>query len=73
MSETNRTQYPEILRPKVASQYTGLSRRCLYDLSERDPDFPRKLVFSSRCVGWRRESLDEWLAIKEAKAAGGEV
>ena len=57
-----------ILRPKDAAAYLGVSRRKLYDLAEIDPTFPRKLVFSARCVGWRREALDEWLRAKEGAA-----
>lgn len=55
-----------ILRPHRAAEYLGISRRKLYDLAEIDPDFPRKIVFSKRCVGWRREALDAWLRAKEA-------
>lgn len=55
-----------ILRPAEAAEYLGMSRRKLYDIAEIDPDFPRKIVFSKRCVGWRRESLDAWLRAKEA-------
>ena len=55
-----------ILRPAQAAAYLGVSRRTIYALSESDPSFPRKVVFSSRCVGWRRESLDAWLREKEA-------
>lgn len=57
-----------ILRPKGAAEYLGISRRKLYDLAEIDPDFPRKIVFSARCVGWRREALDAWLQAKEGAA-----
>lgn len=62
---------PEILRPAQAAACLGISRRKLYDLDECDPTFPRKIVFSARCVGYRRESLIEWLRAKE-QAAGGE-
>lgn len=60
--------YAKILRPKVAADYLGVSRRHLYHLAEFDPNFPRKIVFSSRCVGWSREALDEWLTAKEGAA-----
>ena len=58
----------EILRPNQAASYLGMSRRHLYTISENDPDFPRKIVISTRCVGWRRESLDAWLLAKENQA-----
>ncbi|MCU7830321.1 MAG: AlpA family phage regulatory protein [Candidatus Thiodiazotropha sp. (ex Myrtea sp. 'scaly one' KF741663)] len=63
---------PEVLRPAKAAAYLGFSRRKLYDLAEIDPTFPRKIVFSSRCVGYRRESLDSWLLEKEQQAGGEE-
>lgn len=62
MTATNQA----ILRPQQAADYLGMSRRKLYDLADVDPDFPRKIVFSARCVGWRREALDAWLEAKEA-------
>lgn len=57
---------PEVLRPREAAAYLGVTRRQIYNLSEFDPTFPRKIVFTPRCVGWRRESIDEWLKAKEA-------
>jgi prophage regulatory protein len=54
-----------ILRPQQAAEYLGVCRRHLYTLAEIDPTFPRKIVFTARCVGWRKESLDEWLKQKE--------
>lgn len=59
---------PAMLRPKEAADYIGVTRRSLYDIAERDPHFPRKIVVSSRCVGWRREALDAWLLEKESAA-----
>lgn len=56
---------PAILRPNQAAEYIGVCRRQLYNLAEADPDFPRKIIFSARCVGWRKESLDQWLKLKE--------
>ena len=59
----------QILRPPKAAEYIGVSLRQLYNIAERDPDFPRKIVFSPRCVGFRRNAIDEWLERKEANAA----
>jgi predicted DNA-binding transcriptional regulator AlpA len=56
-----------ILRPPQAAEYIGCSLRQLYNIERDDPDFPRKLVFSSRFVGWRRESLEAYLEKKEAR------
>lgn len=57
-----------IMRPNRAAEYLGVSRRQLYNIAEQDPTFPRRIVFTARCVGWRKESLDEWLKQKEAGA-----
>lgn len=53
-----------VLRPPQAAEYISISLRQLYRLSETDPLFPRKIVFSARCVGWRREDLDAYLLAK---------
>jgi predicted DNA-binding transcriptional regulator AlpA len=57
-----------ILRPPQAAQFIGCSLRQLYNIERNDPDFPRKIVFSPRCVGYRREALDAYLQRKEAAA-----
>ncbi len=54
-----------LLRPATACAYLGISRTGLHRLSENDPTFPRKIVLSSRCVGYSAESLAAWLAAKE--------
>lgn len=64
---------PDLCRPPVAARLIGCSVRKLYYIAESDPDFPRKIVLSSRCVGWRRESLEAWLRAKEIEAAGGDA
>ncbi len=62
-------QEAQILRPPQAAEYLGVSLRHLYNIAERDQDFPRKIQFSTRCVGYRREAIDQWLQRKEASAA----
>ena len=59
---------PEILRSRQAASYLGISRTTLWRLEQSDPSFPRKIVITSRCVGWRKESLDSWLKGMEAEA-----
>jgi len=54
-----------ILRPAQACAYLGIGRTKLHKLSESDPTFPRKIRFSARYVGYRKESLDNWLKEKE--------
>ncbi|HDZ09199.1 MAG TPA: AlpA family phage regulatory protein [Pseudohongiella sp.] len=44
--------------------YLGIGRTKLHFLSEHDPDFPRKIRLSARCVGWIKNDLDAWLETK---------
>lgn len=67
---TRRTPEPVVLRPKAACSYLGMGRTKLHELHETDPTFPRKIRFSTRCVGWRRADLDAWLEMR-ARQAGG--
>jgi predicted DNA-binding transcriptional regulator AlpA len=62
----NTPEQAQILRPPQAASLCGISLRQLYNIAALDPDFPRKIKFSRRCVGWRRESLENWLKEKEA-------
>lgn len=57
------------MRPAAACKYLGVSRTKLHTLHETDPTFPRKVRMGLRCVGWRKEDLDKWLAIKAGGAA----
>ena len=59
-----------IARPPKAAVMLDCSVRQLYNLERDDPDFPRKLVFSPRFVGYRIESLEAYLAKKEADLIG---
>jgi predicted DNA-binding transcriptional regulator AlpA len=56
-----------MLRPAAASLFIGVSRTTLHRLSEADPSFPRKIVLSSRCVGYTPISLTNWLAAKASQ------
>lgn len=56
-------------RPADACRYLGIGRTKLHDLTETDPDFPRKIRISARCVGWTRQQLDDWLGKKVAEVS----
>lgn len=56
----------QLLRPKQAAEYLGCSRTTLHRIENTDPSFPRKIILTARCVGWRAESLQKWLEGKEA-------
>lgn len=53
-----------VLRPQAAADYIGVSLRTLYRLAENDPIFPRKIVFTPRCVGFRKTDLDNYIQVK---------
>lgn len=53
------------LRLKEAASYLGISRQTLWRLGISDPTFPRMIIISARCKGYRREALHEWLKAKE--------
>jgi len=65
MAAVKQERKPAMLRPALASKHIGVSRTTLHRLSENDPTFPRKILISRRCVGYRTDALDAWLAMKE--------
>lgn len=55
------TSFDNILRPKQAAAYLGgISLVTLWRFSKR-PDFPRKIKFSARNVGYKKSELDAWI------------
>lgn len=62
------TNNSALLRTKEAAALLGVSTTTLWRLEQSDPTFPRKVAITSRCVGWRPESLRKWLEAKEQTA-----
>lgn len=60
-----RQSWPAVLRPENTARYLGISKKRLYDILRDDPNFPRQIRFSERCVGWSRTSIDAWIAARE--------
>ena len=54
----------QIIRPKQAASLCGFSTTTLWRLENQDPDFPKKIRFTSRCVGFRLADIERWLADK---------
>lgn len=69
MAQQSKPYWPEFLRPAEAIKFLGIGRTLFLQLSERDPDFPPKIILTPRCVGWHRESLSAWLKKKEKGGA----
>lgn len=59
---------PRILRMKQLTAYIGVSRSRLYFLV-KEGRFPRGIQLSDRCVGWRIEDVDAWIAARSVARA----
>ena len=49
-------------RPAEAAEYLGISRWMLYQRLKSDPNFPRPVHLTPRCVIFDKKSLDAYLA-----------
>jgi predicted DNA-binding transcriptional regulator AlpA len=58
--------FSDFLRNRVAATHLGISEVTLWRLSENDPDFPKKIRMTKRCVGFRKSELDAYLELKKA-------
>ena len=47
---------PMLLSADAGADFIGVSERLFHEL-RREPDFPRAVVVSKRCVRWKREEL----------------
>ena len=55
---------PAIMRLKAVAYYLQISLPTLWRLSENDQQFPKKIRINSRCVGYRKTDIDQWLERK---------
>lgn len=53
----------EYLKPAEVAALLGVSRVTLWRYSKR-PDFPRKIVLTSRKALYKTEDVERWLKIK---------
>jgi predicted DNA-binding transcriptional regulator AlpA len=56
----------DFLRNRIAAKYLGLSEVTIWRLCETDPDFPKKIRITKRCVGFRKSELDAYLELKKS-------
>lgn len=61
MTQTN----SDMLRLKYSAEYIGVSLPTLWRLGEQDPDFPKKIRITSRCCGYLKSDLDNYLELKK--------
>jgi len=58
-----------VLLPAVVVDLLGLSRGTIWRMVRRG-EFPPPLQLSPRRIGWRRSTVERWLAEREAAAGG---
>lgn len=58
---TSSTNTDRVLRPKLAAEKLGCSRKTLYDWIAAGI-LPRPIRVGRAAVGWRESDLDRWLA-----------
>lgn len=64
----NTTQSEEIiLRPKQVAHFMGISVQTLWRLDKHDLEFPKKIRFTARCVGYKKSDI---LAYVETRQQG---
>ena len=70
MSSTPETPFVSeiLLKPAEVLTYLNISRTTLWRQLETDPNFPPKIIFSKRCIRFRKSALDAYLLKKEGKA-----
>ena len=57
---TEGEQRAEVLRPREAARYVGVSRATI-DRWRKAGKFPKALQLGDQAIGWRRSDLDAWL------------
>ena len=66
---TDRPEIDQVLLAGAVANMLSLSRPTLWRLVKRGA-FPRPLRLSPRRIGWRRSTIEAWLAEREAAAGG---
>ena len=54
----------QIYRLPNVMAITGMSRSTIYALMSKD-QFPKQVSLSRRCVGWKKDEIDEWISSKK--------
>jgi len=65
--DPHREPLTEVLSPKLVRSMLGVSASTLHRLV-RSKAFPKAIPISPGRIGWRRETVERWLAEREAKA-----
>lgn len=50
--------------PKMR-ELLGLSNTTIWELSRRDPDFPKPVKLTSQCTAWRADEVHDWMESRE--------
>lgn len=59
------TQPDKLIRIKVVCELCGLGKTSVYSI----PDFPKRVVLSSRAVGWRLSEVQAWIESRSTVGA----
>ena len=60
----------KILRTRVVTETTGLSRTTLWRL-ERRGDFPRRVQLGPNSTGWIDSEVEQWIETRPRKSSFG--
>ena len=54
-----------VLRLPAVVKLTGMSNTTVWELSRRDPEFPKPIRLTSQITAWRADELYKWLESRE--------
>lgn len=57
-----------LIRREKLHQMIPLSVRTVYDLEQRG-EFPRRIALTSRCVVWKLQEVEDWIASRAGLTA----
>ena len=65
MQKTNQKQMMGFYRLPKMCELLGLSKTTVWELSRRDPCFPKPIKLTSQCTAWSVAEVQEWIESRE--------
>lgn len=62
---TQNIQNDIILRPKQVAHFMGISVQTLWRLDKHDLEFPQKIRFTARCVGYKKSDILAYIETRQ--------